>query len=218
MTAPVRIILILGSTIIWFGAAVWAGGGFTAFFAHPPLIGLAIAQAAIAVVALFAGGNLSSGVKEARGNRWVLAAFSVLGVLLAVVPAWSDRHDVLTMGGDALRWIGVILFVIGSILRLIPVYLLGNRFSGLVAIQPDHRLLTTGLYSVIRHPSYLGMLIYSVGWSLAFRSVPGLGITVLMFLVLLARIDAEERLLHDTFGAEYDAWRARTARLIPGVW
>ncbi len=87
-----------------------------------------------------------------------------------------------------------------------------------MAIQPGHRLLTTGLYSVIRHPSYLGMVIYSVGWALAFRSILGLLITFRMLLVLFARIDAEERLLHDTFGAEYDAWRGRTARLIPGVW
>jgi protein-S-isoprenylcysteine O-methyltransferase Ste14 len=49
-------------------------------------------------------------------------------------------------------------------------------------------------------------------------SILGLLIAFPMLLILFVRIDAEERLPHDTFGAEYDAWRARTARLIPGVW
>jgi protein-S-isoprenylcysteine O-methyltransferase Ste14 len=218
MTVPVRITLIVGSTVIWFGITLWAAGGPAVFFSHPPLVGFAVVMGAMGVAALFVGGNLSSGVKEDRGNRWVVVAFTVLSVFLTVVPAWSDHHDILTVGGDTLRWVGVVLFAVGAFLRLLPVYLLGDRFSGLVAIQPGHRLLTTGLYSVIRHPSYLGLLIASLGWSLAFRSVLGLGITVLFLLVLVARIDAEERLLHETFGAEYDAWRARTARLIPGVW
>jgi len=218
MTVPVRITLIVGSTVIWFGVTLWAAGGPAVFFSHPPLVGFAVVMAAMGIAALFVGGNLSSGVKEDRGNRWVVVAFTVLSLLLTVVPPWSDHHDVLTLGGDTLRWMGVVLFAVGAALRLLPVYLLGDRFSGLVAIQPGHRLLTTGLYSVIRHPSYLGLLTASLGWSLAFRSVLGLLITVGFLLVLMARIDAEERLLHDTFGAEYDAWRARTARLIPGVW
>ena len=57
---------------------------------------------------------------------------------------------------------------------------LGNRFSGLVAIQPGHKLLTSGIYSVIRHPSYLGLLLNSLGWSLAFRAGAGVVVTVLL--------------------------------------
>ena len=80
--------------------------------------------------------------------------------------------------------------------------MLGHRFSGLVAIQPDHRLVTTGLYGVIRHPSYLGLLINSLGWALAFRSGVGLLLTALIIPPLLARIRSEEALLHATFGDE----------------
>jgi len=50
---------------------------------------------------------------------------------------------------------------------------LGQRFSGLVAIQPGHTLVTSGVYGVIRNPSYLGLQINSLGWSLAFRSGVG---------------------------------------------
>jgi protein-S-isoprenylcysteine O-methyltransferase Ste14 len=112
----------------------------------------------------------------------------------------------------------VALFAAGGALRLWPVFVLGNRFSGLVAIQPGHRLVTSGVYGVIRHPSYLGLLISSLGWGLAFRS--GIGVLLAAMLVppLLARIGAEERLLRSQFGAEYDAYRARTSRLMPGLY
>jgi len=95
---------------------------------------------------------------------------------------------------------------------------LGRRFSGLVAIQPGHRLVTSGVYGIIRHPSYLGLLVNSLGWALAFRSGVGILLTALLIPPLLARIHAEERLLRTQFGEEYDAYRARTSRLIPGLY
>ena len=103
-------------------------------------------------------------------------------------------------------------------MRIAPVFILGRRFSGLVAIQPEHRLVTNGLYGVIRHPSYLGLFVLVLGWGCVFRSGLGVAIAVLMLIVLLARIEAEERLLSETFGAEYDAYRARTWRLVPYVY
>jgi len=99
-----------------------------------------------------------------------------------------------------------------------PVFVLGPRFSGLVAIQPGHRLVTGGVYSVIRHPNYLGLLVGSLGWALAFRSGVGVLLTALLVPPLLARMNAEERLLRAQFGSEYDAYRARTSRLIPGLY
>jgi protein-S-isoprenylcysteine O-methyltransferase Ste14 len=95
---------------------------------------------------------------------------------------------------------------------------LGHRFSGLVAIQPGHTLVTNGVYGVIRHPSYLGLLVNSLGWGLAFRSGVGVLLTALIILPLLARIRAEERMLLTQFGDEYDAYCARTARLVPGLY
>jgi protein-S-isoprenylcysteine O-methyltransferase Ste14 len=97
-------------------------------------------------------------------------------------------------------------------------WVLGRRFSGLVAIQPGHTLVTSGVYSVIRHPSYLGLLIMSLWWALAFRSVVGVVLTALIIPPLIARIRAEETLLHAQFGSEYDAYRAHTSRLIPGLY
>ena len=69
-----RLNLIVLSTAAYLGLAVLGGGGPAAFFSHSALRVLAAALFVIAGAALFAGGNLSSGVREDRANRWVIAA------------------------------------------------------------------------------------------------------------------------------------------------
>ena len=213
-----RLTLIVVGTAAYLGLAVLGWGGLAAFFSHPALIALAVALFALSGLALFAGGNLSSGVREDRGNRWVLVTFALIGLLDAFLPAWTDRTEFWTLDGDTIRWLGVVLFAAGGALRLWPVFVLGHRFSGLVAIQPGHTVVTSGVYGVIRHPSYLGLLVNSLGWGLAFRAGVGVLLTALLIPPLLARIRAEERLLRTQFGAEYDAYCARTSRLIPGLY
>jgi protein-S-isoprenylcysteine O-methyltransferase Ste14 len=117
-----------------------------------------------------------------------------------------------------MRWVGVVVCLAGGILRIWPVYVLRNRFSGLVAIQPGHTLETHGIYSVIRNPSYLGMLTTSLGWVLAFRSGVGVVLALSLIVPLVARMHAEERLLKEHFGAEYEAYFARTWRLVPWIY
>jgi protein-S-isoprenylcysteine O-methyltransferase Ste14 len=218
MKPAVRVTFVVVGTVVYLGVAVLGRGGLAAFFSHPPLTALAIVLFALSGVALFAGGNLSPGEREDRGNRWVLVAFGVLGLLDAYLPAYTDRIEFWTIDGDTIRWLGVVLFAAGGALRIWPVFVLGRRFSGLVAIQPGHTLVTGGIYSVIRHPSYLGLFVNSLGWGLAFRSGVGVLLTALTLLPLLARIRAEERLLSTQFGAEYDAYCARTSRLLPGLY
>jgi protein-S-isoprenylcysteine O-methyltransferase Ste14 len=218
MTSGVRWTLVLIGTAAYFAVAVVGRGGLAAFFSHPPLAALAIVLFALSGVALFAGGNVSPGVREDRDNRWVLAAFGVLGLLDAYLPAYTDRVEIWTIDGNTIRWLGVVLFAAGGALRLWPVFVLGNRFSGVVAIQPGHTLVTNGVYGAIRHPSYLGLFVNSLGWGLAFRSGVGVLLSVLTMLLLLARIRAEERLLRSQFGDEYVEYCARTSRLVPGIY
>jgi len=210
--------IAIASVLFQFGLAILGGGGFSVFFSHPALDALAIATVALIVVALFAGGNISSGEEEDRSNRWVLAAFSVIAILIAYFPAYTDRKGLWTIDGDSIRWVGVALLTAGGALRIWPVYVLGNRFSGLVAIQRGHKLVTNGIYGVIRNPSYLGLLVSTLGWALAFRSEVGVVLAALMIPPLVARMGAEERLLRAHFGGEYDAYCKRTWRLIPRVY
>jgi protein-S-isoprenylcysteine O-methyltransferase Ste14 len=215
LATPRLALFTIVSLAVYLGLAVAGAGGASQFFSHSPLIALTAITIAGGVASLFTEGHVGSGVREDRSNRWVIAALGALGFADAYLPAYTDQHDILTFGGEGVRWFGVALYAIGGVLRIAPVFVLGRRFSGLVAIQPDHRLVTGGIYSVIRHPSYLGLFVNALGWGLAFRAGVGVFIAVLMLIVVLARIEAEERLLRETFGAEYDAYRARTRRLIP---
>jgi protein-S-isoprenylcysteine O-methyltransferase Ste14 len=209
---------VLLSGVLWLLLAVGGEGGFSAFFANPARTSLIIVTFVLMAASIFTQGNLSRGEKEDRGNRWVVWVVLAVGILDGWLPAYSDRTGLLTFGGEDVRWAGVILFTLGGILRLWPVFILGRRFSGLVAIQKDHHLVTGGIYKTIRNPSYLGLLISVVGWALAFRSILGLALAAMFVPVLIGRMRSEERLLSGYFGAEYEAYRAHSWRLIPHVY
>lgn len=212
------VLIGLAATCLWLGLAVWGWGGFAPFFASPARTALVAVTFALMLASVFTSGNLSPGEKEDRGNRWVLWAFLVVGLLDGWLPAYSERTGFWTFGGEGVRWLGVALFAAGGVLRIWPVFVLGRRFSGLVAIQKDHALVTDGIYARIRNPSYLGLMISVFGWGLAFGSVAGLMLAALFLPPLIGRIRSEEAMLAAHFGAPYDAYRARSWRLIPYVY
>jgi protein-S-isoprenylcysteine O-methyltransferase Ste14 len=218
MDPTLRFVSIAVGSCVYAGLAILGWGGFGSFFSHPALIALVTVLFSLSGLAFFAGGNLSSGVREARDNRWVIPVFAIIGFLNAYLPAYTDRKELWTIDGDTIRWLGVILFTAGGALRIWPVFVLGRRFSGLVAIQSGHTLVTNGVYGIVRHPSYLGLLINSLGWSLAFRSGVGVILTLLLIPLLISRISAEENLLRAHFGHEYSAYSSHTWRLVPGIY
>jgi protein-S-isoprenylcysteine O-methyltransferase Ste14 len=97
-----------------------------------------------------------------------------------LVPPYTDRLGFLVFGGDGLRWLGVLLFTAGGVLRLWSVLVLGQRFSGLLAIQEGHTLVSDGMDSRIRNPSYLGLLLNMRVWRFVgapvYRAMRDLGI------------------------------------------
>jgi protein-S-isoprenylcysteine O-methyltransferase Ste14 len=216
-TPKFALITVVG-TLAYLGLAILGWGGFAAFFSHPALVDLTIVYFVLFGIALFSGSNLSPGVRDDPADRWVVAAFWWIGLLAAYLPAYTDRIGFWTFDADAIRWLGVFLFAAGGALRIWPVFVLGHRFSGLVAIQPEHSLVTSGVYGIIRHPSYLGLLVSSLGWALAFRSGVGVLLTALTIPLFLVRIRAEERFLRSEFGRDYDVYCGGTSRLIPGVY
>jgi protein-S-isoprenylcysteine O-methyltransferase Ste14 len=218
MSKPTLALASVGGVLVYLGLAVLGWGGLGAFFSNPARVALVIATAVMVVAALFSSGNLSTGEREDRSNRWVIGALGLIGLLSAWLPAYTDRKEFWVLDGDAVRWLGVALYAVGGAVRLWPVFVLGRRFSGLVAIQPGHALVTGGIYSHIRHPSYVGLLVLSLGWALAFRSGVGVLLAALNIPPIVARIRSEEKLLRAHFGEEYEAYCARTWRLIPGVY
>jgi protein-S-isoprenylcysteine O-methyltransferase Ste14 len=218
MSKLTLVLASVGGVLVYLGLAVLGWGGFDPFFSNPARIALVIATVEMVVVGLLSSVNLSTGEREDRSNRWVIGALGLIGLLSAWLPAYTDRREFWVFDGDAVRWLGVALYVGGGALRLWPVFVLGRRFSGLVAIQPGHALVTDGIYSVIRNPSYVGLLVLSLGWALAFRSGVGVLLAALNIPPIVARIRSEEKLLRAHFGEEYEAYRTRTWRLVPGLY
>lgn len=210
--------LIAAFGVVSLGLTILGMGGVAPIFSHPPLMALAVVVCLLLVASTFTSGNLSSGEREDRGNRWVLAVFGVLQLMVAYLPAYTDRIGFWTIDGDSIRWLGVVLFAAGGVLRMWPVFGLGRRFSGLVAIQPGHALVTDGIYGIIRNPSYLGFIINTLGWGLAFRSMVGVILAALHIPPIVARIRAEEAMLRMQFDGEFDRYSDRTYRLIPGLY
>jgi protein-S-isoprenylcysteine O-methyltransferase Ste14 len=213
-----RILILATNMTLSVGLAAWGWSGWSALVAHPARAGAIVALMVFAVAAMFSRLNLSSGRREDTSNRWIFVPFLILALTLAWLPAYTDRRDIGTIDGDAVRYLGLAVFVGGFALRLSAVFALGRRFSGLVAIQEGHELETGGLYRVIRHPGYLGMLLALLGWALVFRSGIGGLVSLLIIPPLVARINAEEALLASEFGQRYDEYRRRTWRLVPFVY
>jgi protein-S-isoprenylcysteine O-methyltransferase Ste14 len=183
-----RFVFIAIGTCVYAGLAIIGGGGFHLFFSHRALIALVAALVALSTVAFFAGGNLALACVRLAATAWIIPVFMIIGFLNVYLPAYTDRKELWTIDGDTIRWLGVVLFAAGGAFRIWPVFVLGQRFSGLVAIQPGHALVTSGVYGVIRHPSYLGLLINSLGWSLAFRSGVGVILTLLLVPPLISTV------------------------------
>lgn len=156
--------------------------------------------------------------KVLHRQRAAVIMLQVFGLALVVVGPWADRHEVLVLPDSGARMLGVALFAVGQVLMAWAQATLGDRFSIEVTIQKDHTLITKGLYRVVRHPRYLGTLIFTVGLALVFRSGLGLILVVAQALVLLWRIHDEEKLLRHEFATEWDTYARASWRLLPFVY
>jgi protein-S-isoprenylcysteine O-methyltransferase len=124
---------------------------------------------------------------------------------LRLTPAVRETIAIALMGG-------------GLLLRWVSIVTLGRFFTVNVATHHGHQVVDHGPYRYVRHPSYTGLLVIFLGMGVFFGS--WLSIVVLMIpitIALLARIRIEEEALVGALGADYEAYRARTKRLIPGL-
>jgi protein-S-isoprenylcysteine O-methyltransferase Ste14 len=156
---------------------------------------------------------LRKGGREGRG--WPI----ILGMLaLPVVwglTAFCDRRGVFVWNGLAdWRYAGVAAYAIGELVRLLALRDLGRQYSAFITVQPEHRLIQHGIYSVIRHPFYLGQLLFTASVPLVFRSPIAIFIFVSTVLFTLNRIRREERFLMQHFDS-YGTYRQHSWRLLP---
>ncbi len=115
----------------------------------------------------------------------------------------------------ALEWVGLVMIVLGVIIRFVAIATLRRNFSSRLRIREGHTLVKNGIYHWVRHPAYLGLMLIFLGVPFLFSSVLGFLVMLLVVPLLLHRIGLEERMLIERFGAEYEEYRKRTKKLIP---
>jgi protein-S-isoprenylcysteine O-methyltransferase Ste14 len=124
--------------------------------------------------------------------------------------AWSDIPPFLVISGDILIALGflVIFFVFKE-----------NTFTAaVIEVAVDQKVISTGLYALIRHPMYAGALIMLLGTPLALGSWWGLLMFIPFTLIIVWRLLDEEKFLSKYLGG-YSEYKKRVRyRLVPFVW
>jgi protein-S-isoprenylcysteine O-methyltransferase len=145
---------------------------------------------------------------------WILIGGGCLvGFVLAPKVSFLNWPDSL-----AIVLLASLLLVAGISLRIWSIVHLGRFFTVDVAIQKGQRVIQSGPYRFVRHPSYAGSMLALVG--LACLTFNWLGFLVIIGCSLLAyalRISVEEKVLFQSLEEEYRRYAERTKRLIPGV-
>ncbi|HTE42357.1 MAG TPA: isoprenylcysteine carboxylmethyltransferase family protein [Steroidobacteraceae bacterium] len=160
----------------------------------------------------------SSGNEADRGSLrliWIVVNISVTCGVLAYIflPAAAIGAAV------SLYWVGFALFVTGLLFRWYSIYYLGRFFTVNVTVHADHKIIDSGPYRHIRHPSYSGNLLAFLGLALTMANyVTVFFLVVPIAAVFMNRIRIEEAALLAGLGEPYKQYMQRTKRLIPFVY
>ena len=114
---------------------------------------------------------------------------------------------------------GLILVLVGIVLLVWARRFIKGMYSGHIEVVSNHKLILSGPYHYVRHPSYAGFLLTALGIAVGYESIIGmLAIPLLLLPGLAYRIRVEENLLQEHFGDEFRAYARRVKKLIPGIW
>jgi len=144
---------------------------------------------------------------------WITIPFTLsLGFVLAYHGSWSPSQQ-------GIATLGLLIFAAGMGIRWLAILQLKKEFTVDVAIGSGHQLKTDGIYTRLRHPSYLGLWLCCTGLSIAMNSAYSfLVIAIPLLLAIHYRIRVEEAVLSDEFGEKFADYKSRSARMFPGIY
>jgi protein-S-isoprenylcysteine O-methyltransferase Ste14 len=198
-----------------------AWGDVRGFLAHGARAGTVVVLLFVPFITIWGRSErVNRGLRPVPGQCRTLTLLEIGFFVCYWIVPYCDRRNVLVLPeSSALRYTGLTLFVMGVGLRTWAFVYLGRFFSVFLTIQKGHRLLTDNIYKYVRHPSYTGLLVRALGWTLVFRSLFGLAAWLPLLVFIVRRIRHEERVLESEFTSEWEAYRLRTRwRLLPGVY
>jgi protein-S-isoprenylcysteine O-methyltransferase Ste14 len=118
-----------------------------------------------------------------------------------------------------LAWLGAVLFAAALYLFYVVHRDLGRSWSVTLELRDEHALITNGVYRYVRHPMYSAFWMWAVAQALLLPNwIAGLSGIVGFGILYCCRVGNEERMMQAAFGAQYDAYAARTKRIIPGIY
>jgi len=117
---------------------------------------------------------------------------------------------------EAFEWVGVALTVLGVAFSLWAIGTLGRHYDLVLEVHQDHELIRRGPYALVRHPVYTGLALHFAGVCLATGNALLIAGTLLVsFPAFYLRARAEETLLRERFGAEYEKYAREVPMLVP---
>jgi protein-S-isoprenylcysteine O-methyltransferase len=154
---------------------------------------------------------------EDRGFRSQALLVLIASNLVAI--PFLRLFPALSFGTYTTSCVGLTAMFVGLMLRWWSIIHLGRFFTVDVAIARDHRVVNSGPYRLIRHPSYAGVLLVVAGIGVCFGNLGSLLVLfVPCLVVLMRRMRVEEAALLTGMGDAYREYMVRTKRLIPGVY
>lgn len=117
---------------------------------------------------------------------------------------------------EVLAWLGLALSVLGVAFSLWAIVALGRHYDLVLEVHEDHELIREGPYALVRHPVYTGLALHFAGLCLASGNLLLiLGTLLVSYPAFYVRARAEENLLRDRFGAEYEKYAREVPMLVP---
>jgi len=136
---------------------------------------------------------------------WLVCYVGLMGVMVWRLPVMGSHGD---------WWVAYGLLWAAVVLRVWGVVHLGLNYSERIAIRPDHQLVQTGPYRILRHPLHLGLMLEMASMAWLSEWVWSWVAVAISLALLVHREQAEEKHLEATFGDAYRAYRRRTWALI----
>ena len=152
--------------------------------------------------------------KSSRGELYVLVQ-AILLIALFFGP--KDVFGLPDKLNQTLWWIGQILFYSGIVIAIWAAILLGPNLTPLPKPKPSGQLIQTGLYKLVRHPIYFGVILVSFGWAGIEQTVYTLVLAFILLIFFDLKSRQEERWLTQKF-SEYAEYKMTTKKLIPFVY
>jgi protein-S-isoprenylcysteine O-methyltransferase Ste14 len=156
-------------------------------------------------------------IAETRTIQKLVITGTIVAVVAVLVVSALDHRFGWSHVPTPVVVLGNVLVGIG--LGFAQLVVIQNSYAAAtITVEADQKVVSTGVYGLVRHPMYVGTLIMMVGTPLALDSYWGLLATILAVPILALRIDDEEQMLRQELDG-YDEYTQKVHyRLVPGVW